>query len=279
MGDYAVGFDAEAAPVPEPDPVPANDPPTATDDALSVDAATSLVINVASDLLANDSDANGDPLSLSSFTQPANGTLVDNGDGTLTYTPNASFAGADSFARAIGFATDNFAYTLSDGNGGTDTATVAVTVVAPTPVPEPSNGTIGLEDLLIEIWNAKTDVAVATLGNGTILDLELLDLLASGDATIAVTAVAGGDLDGMIGSIRLSIDDDLYKKWERAEPYTLFGDKNGDARGGLVLGEGEHTLELEVFENGGRRQLTLLGDFTIDFEVPSGEIGLGDMVL
>ena len=51
------------------------------------------MLNVAADLLANDSDPNGDPLSLDGFTQPANGTLVDNGDGTLTYTPNAGFTG------------------------------------------------------------------------------------------------------------------------------------------------------------------------------------------
>ena len=60
-----------------------------------------------------------DTLSIASFTQPADGTLVDNGDGTFTYSPNADFNGADSFT-----------YTVSDGNGGTDTATVNITVNA-----------------------------------------------------------------------------------------------------------------------------------------------------
>ena len=82
---------------------------------------------------------------------------------------------------------------------------------------------IGLEDLLVELWDADQDVAVATLGDGATLDL---GLLASGDATIAVFAAAGGDLEGEIGSIRLSVDD-LYWRVENAAPYTLFGDKAG----------------------------------------------------
>ncbi|MEW9922130.1 cadherin-like domain-containing protein, partial [Marimonas sp. MJW-29] len=53
-----------------------------------------------------------------SVTNGSNGTVVINGDGTVTYTPDADFNGTDSFT-----------YTVSDGNGGTDTATVDVTVV------------------------------------------------------------------------------------------------------------------------------------------------------
>ena len=68
-------------------------------------------------LLSNDSDVDGDTLSSASFTQPTNGTLVDNGDGTLTYVPAADYHGTDSFT-----------YTVIDGSGGFDIVTVNVTI-------------------------------------------------------------------------------------------------------------------------------------------------------
>ncbi|HLS86476.1 MAG TPA: tandem-95 repeat protein, partial [Burkholderiales bacterium] len=73
-------------------------------------------------LLANDADADGDPLVIVSFTQPTNGTVADNGNGTFTYSPNVGFQGADAFT-----------YTVSDG---VSTASATVTInVAPQTVP------------------------------------------------------------------------------------------------------------------------------------------------
>ncbi len=95
---------------------PVADPPVAQDDSLSTEPDTSLTINVINDLIANDFDIDGDPLSFQSFDQPANGMLVDNGNGTLTYTPNVGFAGTDAFS-----------YTITDGSNP-DTATVAISV-------------------------------------------------------------------------------------------------------------------------------------------------------
>jgi len=97
--------------------VPDNTPPVANDDTVSVLAGSSSnVINV----LANDTDADaGQTLVVSAITQPANGSVVNNG-GSVSYTPNGGFIG-----------TDTFTYTVSDGNGGTDTATVTVIVNQP----------------------------------------------------------------------------------------------------------------------------------------------------
>ncbi|QAB14303.1 cadherin-like domain-containing protein [Hydrogenovibrio thermophilus] len=102
---------------------PDNDMPVAVDDSASTTEDTALTISAA-DMLSNDSDIDGDTLSIDSFTQPANGTLVDNGDGTFSYTPNADYNGTDSFT-----------YTVSDGNGGTDTATVNLTVTPDNDMP------------------------------------------------------------------------------------------------------------------------------------------------
>ncbi len=104
---------------------PANAAPVAADDtAASAGAAVTV------DVLGNDTDADGDALSLASFTQGANGTVArddagtpgDQSDDQLVYTPAAGFSGQDSFT-----------YTIGDGQGGTDTATVNVSVSGSAP--------------------------------------------------------------------------------------------------------------------------------------------------
>ena len=70
-----------------------NRPPTAVADAATAVQGQSTIINV----LGNDTDPDGvASLSVVSVTQPANGTVVINTNGTLTYTVNATFLGARS---------------------------------------------------------------------------------------------------------------------------------------------------------------------------------------
>ena len=90
-----------------------NDPPVAVDDSATTPENTAVTI----DVLNNDSDADGDTLTVDSVTQGAHGSVINNDD-DVTYTPDSGFSGTDSFT-----------YTVSDGNGGTDTATVTVTVI------------------------------------------------------------------------------------------------------------------------------------------------------
>ena len=97
-----------------------NDNPTAVDDSTAVMQGSSA--NTI-DVLANDSSApdGTETLTISSVTQPANGTVAITSAGTrVTYTPAAGFNG-----------TNTFTYTIGDGNGGSDTATVTVTVNPP----------------------------------------------------------------------------------------------------------------------------------------------------
>ena len=95
--------------------IPADDPPLAGDDVDATDEDTPVTVTV----LGNDTDPDGDPLIVTSATDPANGTVVVNGDNTITYTPDLNWTGIDTFD-----------YSISDGNGGTDTATVTITVAA-----------------------------------------------------------------------------------------------------------------------------------------------------
>ena len=102
-----------------------NDAPTAADDSgagFTTDEDSSFTT---ASVLANDSDPETDPLSVTGIdTTGTVGLVTDNGDGTFGYDPNGQFE-----SLAVGeTATDTFTYTVSDGNGGTDTATVTITI-------------------------------------------------------------------------------------------------------------------------------------------------------
>lgn len=135
-----------------------NRPPAAIDDFASTGPDTPVVI----DVLSNDSDPDGDVLSLSTVGSPARGTAVLNGDGTVTYTPEAGFAGLDAFA-----------YTVADSGGGTDSGIVTVSVApaAGAPVVKPDNAVVpedGTVDIAV-LANDTSDstLAVQSVGNAT----------------------------------------------------------------------------------------------------------------
>lgn len=125
--------------------VPPNSPPNAVDDTAATDEDTAVMI----DVLANDSDSDGDALSISSVTQPANGVVLNNGS-DVVYTPNANFNGSDSFS-----------YTIDDGNGATDSAVVTVTITAVNDSPAAvADDATTLEDtaITLEVLSNDSDV-------------------------------------------------------------------------------------------------------------------------
>ncbi|MEZ5933639.1 MAG: DUF4347 domain-containing protein [Alphaproteobacteria bacterium] len=65
----------------------------AVTDNVNTDDDTPLIL----DPTTNDTDTEGDPVNVVEFTQPSNGTVIDNGDGTLTYTPTGGYSGPDGF--------------------------------------------------------------------------------------------------------------------------------------------------------------------------------------
>ena len=87
---------------------PVNDPPNAGDESLTLLSNTSANLAV----LANDGDVDGDVLSVTAVTVPANGAVVIESDGSVTYTPSPEYSGPDAFE-----------YTISDAAGGAASST------------------------------------------------------------------------------------------------------------------------------------------------------------
>ncbi|MEM8629764.1 MAG: Ig-like domain-containing protein [Pseudomonadota bacterium] len=147
-------------------------PPTASDDSATTDEDVPVLI----DVMANDSDPDGDSFSITSVGTPSKGTAVidDNGtpgnpaDDRILYTPEPDTFGADSFS-----------YTIS-GDDGSDVATVNVTVNdTPDTAPVASDDTATTErdtavriDVLSNDTDAESDpfsiTAVGTPTNGTV---------------------------------------------------------------------------------------------------------------
>jgi CSLREA domain-containing protein/uncharacterized repeat protein (TIGR01451 family) len=128
IGPTVPGLDAMAFFVAPPG---ANHPPQANADA----ATTNQGDGVSQNVLANDSDVDGDTLLLTAFdgTTAHGGTVVCSQSGDCTIAPATGFVGSDTFA-----------YIVSDSHGATSTATVTITVlnVAPMITSVTSNGPI-----------------------------------------------------------------------------------------------------------------------------------------
>ena len=100
---------------------PVNDPPVAGNDSYRTNVGTALVV-AAPGVLGNDTDVEGDTLTVASHTDPTHGSLTINSDGSFTYTPDttpSAFQGVDSFT-----------YKANDGTADSNSATVTITVDA-----------------------------------------------------------------------------------------------------------------------------------------------------
>ncbi len=171
-------------------------------------------------VLASDSGPNSATLTVTGFTQPAYGTLVNNGSGSFTYTTTSLIAGTDSFT-----------YTISDGLGDTATGTVNVTIegmIAEYLFNEGSGlaaidstgdyytGTISGATYATGLTGLSTDHALAFNGAGGVTFSNSPSLGGTGDFTagawIKTTSTAGGviiqqrDPNGFEGEYQLGIN-------------------------------------------------------------------------
>ncbi len=174
--------------------VPSNSDPNATDDSSSTQVGTPVTIS----LLGNDSDSDGDALSVTSLngqavsvgdtitTNNGSATLLANGE--VSFNPNAGFIGNETFS-----------YHVSDGNGGEDTANVLVNV---TPLPN-SNPDAVNDSRTTEV---NTPLTIDVLGNDTDPDGDTLSIkeivgnAVNGNAQIVDGQIVYTPNDGFVGN-------------------------------------------------------------------------------
>ncbi|HEX5718560.1 MAG TPA: Ig-like domain-containing protein [Thermoanaerobaculia bacterium] len=134
---------------------PVNDTPRAFNDSVTTAEDTPLTF----DPRINDTDPDGDALTVTSASDPNRGSTVVNANGTVTYTPDANLSG-----------TDLFVYAISDGNGGTWSALVTVTVTPVNDVPDARND--------LPLTNEDTPVTINVLSNDVDADGHTLTVTA-----------------------------------------------------------------------------------------------------
>lgn len=174
-----------------------NEAPVAVDDVATTPRDTAVTI----DVLANDSDPEGDPITLDSVNAPMNGTAVVI-NGLVRYTPEAGFAGQDHFNYVISAA------------GQTDSGQVVVNVTSANQPPTARMDTV--------ITNEETAVQISPLANDTDPENDALTL---------------GTVDQPAnGSISVSGSTVTYTPNNNFSGFDLFDYRVTDAAGNLAVG-------------------------------------------
>ncbi len=179
-----------------------------TDGATANDATPDATGEHTGDVLLDDTDADGDTLTVSDI---SGGTVASNANGTYgtlviqsngSYVYTADKAAADAL-DADDVVTDQFTYTISDGNGGTATSTLTFTVKGIDDDP------VGVADIGAVDEDAQLQV---NAGSGVLSN----DTDADASSSLSVTTVssnntgqsgsAGSEITGEFGSLTLDSD-------------------------------------------------------------------------
>jgi uncharacterized repeat protein (TIGR01451 family) len=165
----------------KPTPPVGNQPPVAVDDA----EVTLVDTPVSNTVAANDSDPDNTPtqLTYTKLTDPANGGVTFNSNGTYTYTPDPNFVG-----------NDNFTYRVCDPSNACDVATVSIAVLAKAPSPQ--------ADLAVTKTNGTTSyiagttttytIVVSNLGPSNVTGASFTDNIPVGTSWSYTSVVSGG---------------------------------------------------------------------------------------
>ena len=124
-----------------------NDAPVAIDDVVAAQEDV-LLENI--NVLDNDTDSDGNPLTVTNAVSAAGGVVTINADGTLSYQAPANFTGPDTIN-----------YTIDDGAGGTSTAVVNIDVAPVADLAAADDFNTGDEDTVISGSVADNDTTLS----------------------------------------------------------------------------------------------------------------------
>lgn len=220
-----------------------SDSPNAVSDTGITNEDTPVNLNIT----ANDSDPNGDEITLDVVNNPANGTAVINPNGTVDYTPNTNF-----------FGTDIFTYEISDPAGNTATGTVSVNVLS--------------------VNDAPTDLSLSQnfIVEGDYINEELIGTLAAfdvDDTTHTFGLVEGtGDTDNnlfVIDGDSLSLKAGTLVDFEAQTSYSIrvsASDGEFEIQKNLFINVIEEALPVAISIGGGTSQRSMITDAVLTFD-------------
>ncbi|WP_242121976.1 Ig-like domain-containing protein [Sphingomonas lacusdianchii] len=206
-----------------------NAAPVGNDDSYVVGVDTVLTVAAPEGVLANDTDAEDDPLIASLLTGPSHGTLALNADGSFTYTPDAGYEGQDSFV-----------YQVSDGEDDSGETVVELLVRGDDPPGCPTvdrvgtvNGSSGANEVLTgaDYHNTFFFSAAADTGDDRITNFGASDVLvtdtmlrdSNGDGLIGLGRNRKLDLSGAGGTIAIDGVSALRVLGEACEDNWVYG--------------------------------------------------------
>lgn len=229
-----------------------NRPPVAVSDTVTIDEGVPATIKV----LANDTDPDGDTLSVTAVSTPANGTIF-NDINSIRYYPKAGFYGKDSFS-----------YTISDGKGGSATANVEVTV---NPIIKINNPPTAVNDSATTQKNQEVEINI--LANDSDVDGDQISLSAASTPSSGTTRIANGKVYYMPNTDFTGND---------SFTYTITDTKGATAKGTVSVTVKGETLNPQVsfrvkdsWYDGFTGEITITNttssdfkDWTLSFDMP-----------
>jgi|GEM_PF-1913227 len=218
-----------------------NTPPVANADTATTEQNQAIVIAV----LANDSDANKDALSLASVGQASHGEASIS-NGAISYTPDNGFAGQDSFS-----------YQISDGKGGIASASVTVDISNLVPVAGADEVVIDVNDVIaIDVLANDLDVS------GDTLNIQAFSEPAFGSLVKENNLISYTPAEDFVGQDTFSYTvSDSYGATDSAIVEVIVNNVAPGAENDLVETQQSTAIELDVLANDSSKanhQLTIV---------------------